>query len=348
MTAQGPTPGKVLARARSGRPEPAYLFYGPERHLLHLVLERLARCLPEEFRAFNYLSAEGGRRPAAELLTWAYSAPVGAPWRLLVVREEELFSGKARREDEEAYLRYLAQPPAAGCLVLVAGNAVDQGGRLYRALVQAGRAVRFERLEAGELRRWAQEEASTYAKTLRPDALAYLVAVSEGDLGFLLGAVAKACLYAGEKPEIDLAAVQEVVSATPQGTVFNLVDAVGEGDAAKALFWLRQLLDEGEPPLRLSYLLTRQVRHLLWARVLAAEGKSSAELARELSVPGFVAEKLWRQARRLDAAWLKQALEELLAVDGRLKSTGRDPRAVLEEAVWFLCRPARGLAGRSG
>jgi DNA polymerase-3 subunit delta len=348
LKSQGLTPGKVLARAREGRPEPFYLFYGPERYLVRLVLERLAGCLPEEVRAFNCLFAEGGQRPVAELLGWISTFPVGAPWRLLVVRDEELLTGRSRREDEEAYLNYLARPAPAGCLVLVAGAEVDTAGRLYRAAAAAGRTVAFEALEAGEMRRWAREEASAYGKSLRPDALAYLVSVAEGDLSFLLGSVAKACLYAGEANEVDLAAVREVVSATPQGTIFNLVDAAGEGDAARALVLLRRLLDGGEAPLRLSYLLTRQVRLLLWARLLVAEGRSSAEVGRQLGLPGFVAERLLRQMQRFDTDRLEEALEELLAVDVRLKSTGRDPRAVLEEAIWFLCRPARGLAGHRG
>lgn len=342
MKQQGIAPTRLLAAARRGHPGHAYLFYGPERYLLRLIIDRLAGCLPAEARPFNYRAVEGGpQNPAAQVLPWAYSPPLGAPWRLLVVWDEGLFAGKGkRREDEEAYLRYLAEPAPGCCLVLVGGAAVETEGRLYRALAKAGAVVYFGGLEANELRRWAQQEAARYGKALRPDALAYLLTASGGDLGFLTGAVAKACLYAAEEKEVGLAAVKEVVASTPQGGIFHLVDAVGERDMGQALVFLRRLLQGGEPPLRISHMLARQVRLILRAKLLASEGKEVGEIARDLQVPTFVAEKILHQARGFSVGSLEEALKKLLFVDGILKGAGRDPQAVLEDAVISLCRPA--------
>ena len=342
MKQPGITPAGLVAAARRGKPGPAYLFWGPERYLLRLTIDRLAGLLPAEARPFNYRSVEGGpQNPAAQLLSWAYAPPLGAPWRLLVVWDEGLFAGKGkRREDEEAYLRYLAEPAPACCLVLVAGAAVVNEGRLYKALAKAGAVVSFAALEPAELRRWAVQEAAQHGKTLRPDALAYLLAASSGDLGFLMGAVEKVCLYAAGEKEISLATAKEVVASTPQGSIFHLVDAVGERDMAQALVFLRRLLQAGEPPARLSHMLARQVRLILRAKLLAQEGRESSEIARDLQVPAFVAEKILRQAGRHSLSSLEEGLRQLLAVDVALKSSSRDPQALLEEAVLSLCRPA--------
>jgi DNA polymerase-3 subunit delta len=340
----------VLAEARAGRLRPAYLFYGPERYLLNLTVNRLCRLLPEEVRSFNYRRVEGGGdQPADGLLAWVRLPPVGAPWRILVVAEEELFtrSRARRRADEEAYLSYLRQPVPTGSVVLVAGEAVEKGRPLYQAIEQVGGVVAFEALDPGGLRRWAMQEAATYGKKLASEALAYLLAVSGGDLGFLLGAVAKTCLYVGEQKEVTLAAAREVVAATPQGNIFHLVDAVGERDPAAALAYLRHLLDAGEPPSRIVYMLSRQIRLILHAKLLAQEPHRPAEIGRRLEVPSFVAEKILRQARKWSAPLLVEALGRLFRVDLELKKSVRDPRAVLEEALLAICRPASTLAGPS-
>jgi len=57
-------------------------------------------------------------------------------------------------------------------------------------------------------------------------------------------------------------------------------------------------------------------------------------------VPAFVAEKILRQAGRHSLSSLEEGLRQLLAVDVALKSSSRDPQALLEEAVLSLCRPA--------
>ncbi|MBC7347318.1 MAG: DNA polymerase III subunit delta [Clostridia bacterium] len=347
MKREGAAPEQVLAAARAGRHRGrVFLFYGPERHLLQLTLERLTACLPAQTRAFNYRKAEGSpANPAADLLAWAYSPPVGADWRLLVVRDEELFTtGKGKRQDDvKAYLAYLAQPAPACCLVLVAGTEVEEGNRLYQALGEAGGLVYFGSPSTAALRRWAQEEAATHGKKLAADALAYLVTASGGDLGFLRGAVTKACLFSTGR-EVTLAAAQAVVTASPQGSIFHLVDAVGERDAARALLFLRRRLLAGEPPLQVAFMLGRQVRLILQAKLLLARGRKAEEIARTLALPSFVVEKLLAQGRGFTAERLKEALGYLALVDARLKS-GRDAQAVLEESVLYLCRPASRLAG---
>lgn len=340
---RGVTPGHVLELARSGDPGRAYLFFGPERYLLRLVLERMSACLPEDFRSFNCRFVEGGSgSPASDLLSWAYSPPMGARWRLLVTTDEDLLAtgrGTRRREDEQAYLRYLSEPSASCCLILVGGATVDGRGRLYQAFAKSSAVVHFEQLDARELRRWAVREAGRTGKTIKPDVLSYLVTASAGDLGFLMGSVEKACLYTGDEQEISLSIVQEVVSSTPQGSIFNLMDAVGERDAGKALTYLRRLLLMGEPPVKVGFMLTRQMRYILQAKLMAAEGLKASQVASELQVRPFVADKLMAQARGYSLPLLEIALNRMQNTDKMLKGSGRDPQAILEETILFLCRP---------
>ena len=68
-------------------------------------------------------------------------------------------------------------------------------------------------------------------------------------------------------------------SAGAVASVFELTDAVGERDVARALRVLHRLLGSGETPLGVSAMLGRHVRALIGARALAARGMSPDAMA---------------------------------------------------------------------
>ena len=98
-------------------------------------------------------------------------------------------------------------------------------------------------------------------------------------------------------------------------------------------------------PLILVTLVHRQVRNMALALSLVKDhGREPRGLARELGVPPFVAEKTLRQARRFSQRRLRGILNELAAVDLRLKSTSLPPRALMEGLIFRVCAapPGRG------
>ena len=87
----------------------------------------------------------------------------------------------------------------------------------------------------------------------------------------------------------------------------------------------------------INVMVARHIRLLLKARVLLHEGSDRSDLPRLLGVPGFVANKLLDQARRIRGAKLEESLARLAATDFELKSSRRPSRLVVEQAILELC-----------
>ncbi|HXK77485.1 MAG TPA: hypothetical protein PKY19_03260, partial [Oscillospiraceae bacterium] len=85
---------------------------------------------------------------------------------------------------------------------------------------------------------------------------------------------------------------------------------------------------------------------LFRARCAAACGKTKSDMARDWpqSYAGreFIAERAIRNRSLYSAAVLSGMLDILLTADRKIKSTGTDPRMVLEEAVGRLFLAGRG------
>lgn len=124
--------------------------------------------------------------------------------------------------------------------------------------------------------------------------------------------------------------VRDLVSETPPDTIFAFIDAVSSGDRAVALQRLRELEAAGAEPQVVASMLTRQFRLRLAAADLIARGVSVAELAPQLGVKPFVAQKLIQQVRGADIEVLRAQFIRLVELDRELKSS-RAPWQVLVE-----------------
>ncbi|MDH5526445.1 MAG: DNA polymerase III subunit delta [Nitrospirota bacterium] len=190
---------------------------------------------------------------------------------------------------------------------------------------------------------WLSARARRMGLQLDPRAAHFLTEYCGTHLATLAAELDKAAAWAGEGGRIGMEAVEETVGRGRVHTVFELADALGERRGGRALNALGTLLDAGEAPLKVQGMITRQFRLIARAREVLATGNGN--LAREVGVPPFVANKLGAQARKFTDREIQAAFARFARVDQDLKGGALPPRIVLEREVMGLCGTGQRAAG---
>ncbi|TDA70229.1 MAG: DNA polymerase III subunit delta [Clostridia bacterium] len=322
-----------LGEIDRGHIAPVYLLVGPETYLQREAVDTVkSRLLRQEMEAFNFQKFNARETAPDYLLTLVRTPAWGGGSRVLVLE-----NAAGNREWEKALVAYMENPFPGACLLITGGEEVQGTGTLVKAGQKKGWLVECKPLKGEQLAAWLRQRCHWLGLTMAPAAVEYLVATGSGDLAALAEEVEKCALYVWPEKNVTLQDVQEMTQAEPEATIFRLVDAVGLRQIGEALVWLRQLLSQGEPPLRAEFMIGRQLR--LLARAGHSQGNPAA-VAKELGVPEFVARKLGRQVRNYTPAELAAATERLLEVDLKLKR-GADAPLVLELFLLSLAPGSR-------
>jgi len=337
-----------------GEPAPVLLFHGGESYYQeHAATMATDLLLADSLRDFNLDRRDGKVTGPDEWVALASNRPMLGTRRVIVVTAAERWlKAGGLKTDEKAQQNQLADFADAkskpGTILLLAATA-DRRSRLWKVLQKRRGAYEFAPMQTIEdaetflQDRFHAEEIRVERSTCRYLAEALGTAIPD-----LLTEVRRLVIFLGDRKELTLEDVEGQVSRTRTHTVFEFVDALGRRDARQALGILDRLLEGGVKsdrktdvraiPLILVTLLHRQMRNMTLALSLVKDhGMDPGGLARELGVPPFVAQKTLRQAHRFSATHLQRTLEELAAVDLRLKSTALPARALLEGLIFQVC-----------
>ena len=253
------------------------------------------------------------------------------------------------------------------CLILTA-EAVDRRKKLFKTISSVGRILSFTKVK-GEARQqqalqeMAGEMLKRAGKRLSPGAWSALGQKTGFDLRESIGAIGKLITYAGEKTQIEAEDVEAVVGRTKEDTVFGLTGALSGRNLVLALNTLHELLDQGLHPQMIMTMIVREIRFLFQAKLLIASGRLGAfqpnmdygrfqkaihPAVKQLSGDGkegiaiasqhpFVVYQALKNAGRFTRAELTGYLDLLVRTDLALKSTGQDPRLLLERILIAVC-----------
>jgi DNA polymerase-3 subunit delta len=190
----------------------------------------------------------------------------------------------------------------------------------------------YERPKPAELGRWIEKRAKQHGGRLEAAAMRQLTQLAPDDLGLLDSEVAKLITYAGDRA----VTVDDVhlLSASPEVTIFGLLDALGQNQRGPALVHLRQLFQRGERPEGIIPQIAASLRRLIQARELIDQGVRGPAMASRMGAHPFVAEKTERQARPYRVRQLEGALRTLLQTDRAIKTGEMDPELALELFIW--------------
>jgi DNA polymerase-3 subunit delta len=318
-----------------------FFFHGEEEFSRDEAAARVvAAYLDPATRDFNFDALRGAEVAAEELASIAATPPMIAEHRVVVVRDAQGLSPKAR----EAVEGVVAAPPAGLILVLSAAIPAGSKAKFYDELKKRAVSVEFAPLAADEAPGWLMESArEVHGAEMDADAARTVVAAIGCDLGTLRAELAKLVAFAGERKRITADDVRAVGGSIPRQDRWAWFDMVGDRRFAEALASLPTLLEAGENGVGLVIGIGGQ---LLRVGIVCAGGQGALE--RELKpYQKWMARRIVPQARRWTLPEVDAALAELLRTDRLLKSASLSDRQAIEELLlrlWAIGRPAESAA----
>ena len=306
------TAAALRTQLASGQTDSLYMLVGADETEKSAMAGEFLDMVDEGLRAFNVDRLYGGERKVDDLIDAAATLPMMAPRRIVVVLEAEKLlmpkrEGKAAEAELERLERFVEKPPDHATVVFVCGS-LDKRRRIVKLLEKAAHVVDCGTIEdTADAERWLKARAAREGANLDPAATRLLVERAGLDIIRLRAGLERVILYALGQPTITADDVREAVTAGPEAQEnFGIANAIQRGDAAGALREVGLAMEAGA----VAFVLMGQIR---WA------------------------------AEKLPSPRLREAVDAVFRTDIALKSSGGDPRILLERLVVELCGPSGRL-----
>lgn len=313
---------EFLQSLKSGALESVYVFAGAEEWLKREALNTLrGKLLPPGLEALNDLTLEGVT--ARQIIDAAETLPMMCEKRIVVVRDwAPLMPGKSKNEESETeQLQSWLENPPQSCVTVFYMRTEPDGRKKATALLKKKAAwVSFDPLSDADLKRWSARQLRQYDKQISPQALNTLAFMAGRDLNRLSGELSKLAAYVETRPEIAEDDVREIVSPSLEYNVFELLNRLLEGNLGEAEKMVTNLLQNGQNPVGILAMLTRQLRQLTHMRYALDAGQPVQRVQELLKMHPYAAKQTARQCKSRSGDALKALYEACVAADYDVKS----------------------------
>lgn len=269
------------------------------------------------------------------------------------------------REDTQALVDALTGGlPEGNCLILTADYSVDKRKKLFKAISDIGVVLGFSRVKNEKMQKKllkdaAEELLGVSGKKLTAEAFLALERKTGFNIRQFRGAVEKLITYTGNRSVITGQDIQDVTGRTKEDSIFDLTSALTEKNLGKALLTLKELLDQGVHHLMVMTMIIREIRLLIHAKIFLRSKnlpsfhpemdynqfqKTVYPAVKEYSKGSmlvgqhpYVIYNALKNSGRFSYEELGGYLETLIDVDITLKTTGKNPKLILERLLADIC-----------
>lgn len=257
---------------------------------------------------------------------------------LVIVRDDKLFAAPApgdsetakekRKEKLEILSKLLENLPDYVYLVLASSKNFDKRTKFYKALQKLALVCECKKLAMRDLSAWLDAQAAEYGARFNWEAkgtiMEYLEPVEQPPLQILQQEIEKLAIFAGERKEWTRQDVESIFASLPEVSNFAVSNFLMQGKVAELLEQLAAEKKRGTNILPICALLMFKVRQALQFMELRAQGNSAKNIAADLKMHPFVADKLDKQCRRFSRVKMQEALIALTELNIDLRNGGRD------------------------
>lgn len=291
----------------------AYLLYGNEDYLIRSYKNRLQESIAGE-DTMNTLFLSGKDPDLNVLKEFTETMPFFADKRLAVLSDTGLFKSAS-----EGFAEWIRDLPETAC-VIFAETEADKRNRLYKAVSETGYVCCLDHPDEKQLQAWMLGIIKNRGMNIRQDAFrAFLECISE-DMDDIRNELEKLCDHAADTGVITREDVTAVCRVQLKNRIFDLTSQASYRRKKEALDLYYDLLRLREPPMRVLYLLSREISRLYAVRKMRQENRSRQDMTALLNVRPFVLDKMLGQANMYTDAQLEELMDLALDLEKSVKS----------------------------
>jgi len=318
---------------RRGEIHPLYFLYGDETFLIDEALQTLeAAALGEGSRDFNLDVFHGAEADSGAIRDAVETLPMMSQSRVVVVKDAQELSDK----DWELLMPLVDRPVHTTAFICVASR-IDKRKKHIKRFLEKGVVVEFRRPFDNQIPDWIATIARKHGLKMGRDVVDLMRQLAGSNLQDINTEMAKLALYLGERKTATVDDVLQVVSRVRLESVFDLTDAIGHNDRARALDCLVNLLDHGQSEVGVLALVSRHVRILKLVSDGMREGLSGQRLSSRAGISPYFLRSYVEQARSWSDRKIDHTFQALIDTDRALKSSPVASHIWLENFVVQTC-----------
>jgi len=305
---------------------PVFYLCGEDSYSIGQTLELIINAVtPSLFSDFDkeIFSAEKNQN-LVQVLDLAHSFPFGGGKKLIIIKNFDRYT------DKKIFVDYLKNPPEFTILVLTHCDKIaDISKEPFASLYAKGFLFEARQEKGEELIEWVTKTAISLGLNFDYDNSQLLIEIAGEEKSLLNLQLDKLVNYLPANTKVSFEDIKKVSSATKEYSIFDLQDAIGKGNKAKAIEISLNLLNNGIEIVFIINMLAKfvitvaQITDLMKSNVSDNEGAKLANVSWGYYVNCKKAVFLMNDNRLLNAS------QALYNADLATKTTSADPKTTL-------------------
>lgn len=330
---------EFLKNLKDNKINNCYIFCGIDENIIKEDVEKIkSKALSKDFMELNYIQFHGDKVTEDEVLNACETLPFMSEKKVvLIYRASFLDDREGKGEGEKVYKfleKYINSIPSYCVLILYYVFQSDRDKPSFKVKKLDGKAdvVKVDKLRGEELRGRVKKIFEDKGKDISKAELAIFCNEIQSNMDIIENEVEKLCTYTGER-EITKEDIYLLAPQKNENDIFNLVDAISQGNIKSSLDILNELIFRGEQESHILYMIQRQYKLLLDVKLQLLRGENKNTISKELRLNPFICEKLMYQCRSFSLEYLETMLKESLKCEKRMKTLSLDLKTEMEMLI---------------
>ncbi len=300
---------------------------GPNTFLMQQELQTRITAFKDQYGDFGLESFNAAETPFENIRQAVQSVPFLSSARMVIV-----YDPSTNKELVEQVESFIADIPK-DVLVLLVEQKIDKRSVLYKTLKKKSELIEFAQLEEQSQASWVEEVVRQNGGTISKKDSLFLVQRAGFDQLRIKNELDKLQSY---NPHITKETIELLVEPSPQGNVFNLLDAAFAGRAGLTMRLYDEQRSQKVEPQAILAMMGWQL-HIL-ALVKTAADRPPELIAKEAKLNPFVVRKSLAIANNRSLTELKQLIDDAVQLDVQLKSKPIDADEALKNLLLNIAK----------
>lgn len=335
---------KLEKELKNGKLQSLYLLYGEELFLLESSLKKIKTLFGECIKGINYINLD--ETNYNDLITNMETPSFGYEKKLIIARNTGLLKKEGKRKNAELanlkekvndYLTENIEVVNASIVLVFVEEEVDPKQGLYHTLDQLGIVCKFDYQKPMQIEKRIKAICHAYKVEIDASTIRYFIECCGTNMQDLINEIRKLIEYVGEGGTIQKENIDQLSIKKLESVIFDLTDALGKKEIAKALQVLKNLIYEKEPIQKILITLYQHFKRLYLVTLSVKYNKDIISSLNLKPNQTFLVNKYTIQAKYFKEVELKNILQNLRDLDYNYKRGEIDLQIGLESILCQYC-----------